>query len=63
MLFCAAGSNDEVFFDSQAWLDSDYEDEFMSVNGGKRHCYFCVLDHLTKSEPETKQLLVVWGSY
>ncbi|KAI7727837.1 hypothetical protein M8C21_009151 [Ambrosia artemisiifolia] len=27
------GSRDEAFFDSQAWLDSDYEDEFMSVNG------------------------------
>ncbi|KAK1423239.1 hypothetical protein QVD17_18536 [Tagetes erecta] len=27
------GSKEETFFDSQAWLDSDYEDEFMSVNG------------------------------
>lgn len=27
------GSKDQTFFDSQAWLDSDYEDEFMSVNG------------------------------
>ncbi|KAM0058326.1 hypothetical protein Hdeb2414_s0005g00168971 [Helianthus debilis subsp. tardiflorus] len=26
-------SKEEVFFDSQAWLDSDYEDDFMSVNG------------------------------
>lgn len=27
------GSKDETFFDSQAWLDSDCESEFMSVNG------------------------------
>ncbi|XP_023764130.1 uncharacterized protein At3g27210 [Lactuca sativa] len=27
------GSKEETFFDSQAWMDSDYEDEFMSVNG------------------------------
>ncbi|KAK1438775.1 hypothetical protein QVD17_04585 [Tagetes erecta] len=31
--FSDYGSKDEVFFDSQAWLDSDYEDEFLSVNG------------------------------
>ncbi|KAD7478713.1 hypothetical protein R6Q59_005533 [Mikania micrantha] len=27
------GSKEETFFDTQAWIDSDYEDEFMSVNG------------------------------
>ncbi|XP_076926180.1 uncharacterized protein At3g27210-like [Bidens hawaiensis] len=27
------GSKEETFYDSQAWLDSDCEDEFMSVNG------------------------------
>ncbi|KAJ0692685.1 hypothetical protein HanPI659440_Chr15g0588781 [Helianthus annuus] len=31
--FSEYGSREETFFDSQAWLDSDYEDEFMSVNG------------------------------
>ncbi|KAG6400733.1 hypothetical protein SASPL_137575 [Salvia splendens] len=27
------GSKDEAFFDSQPWLESDYEDDFLSVNG------------------------------
>ncbi|KAJ0704363.1 hypothetical protein HanPI659440_Chr14g0561911 [Helianthus annuus] len=27
------GSKDETFFDSQAWLESDCESDFMSVNG------------------------------
>ncbi|KAI3776869.1 hypothetical protein L1987_46659 [Smallanthus sonchifolius] len=27
------GSKEETFFDSQAWLDSDCDDDFMSVNG------------------------------
>ncbi|KAK7266924.1 hypothetical protein RIF29_19585 [Crotalaria pallida] len=27
------GSKDEAFFDSKAWLDSDCEDDFYSVNG------------------------------
>uniref|UniRef100_A0A1D1ZK60 Uncharacterized protein At3g27210 n=1 Tax=Anthurium amnicola TaxID=1678845 RepID=A0A1D1ZK60_9ARAE len=27
------GSKDEIFFDSRAWLDSDCEDDFLSVNG------------------------------
>ncbi|XP_076940863.1 uncharacterized protein LOC143610208 [Bidens hawaiensis] len=27
------GSKDETFFDSQAWLDSDSDDDFMSVKG------------------------------
>ncbi|KAM3306898.1 putative protein isoform X1 [Capsicum chacoense] len=27
------GSKEETFFDSQAWLDSDCEDDFLSVNG------------------------------
>lgn len=30
-----AGSKEEVFFDSQAWLDSDCDDDFHSVRGGK----------------------------
>lgn len=29
------GSKEETFFDSRAWLDSDCEDDFYSVNGGK----------------------------
>lgn len=29
-----AGSKEETFFDSQGWLDSDSEDDFVSVNGG-----------------------------
>lgn len=29
-----AGSKEETFFDSQAWLDSDCDD-FYSVNGGR----------------------------
>ncbi|KAH8519402.1 hypothetical protein H0E87_000982 [Populus deltoides] len=28
-----AGSKEETFFDSRAWLDSDCEDDFYSVNG------------------------------
>jgi len=28
-----SGSNDEMFFESRAWLDSDCEDDFYSVNG------------------------------
>ena len=31
-----AGSKDEAFFDSQPWLESDCEDDFLSVNGGKK---------------------------
>ncbi|KAK4772806.1 hypothetical protein SAY86_014581 [Trapa natans] len=27
------GSKDDVFFDSKAWMDSDCEDDFLSVNG------------------------------
>lgn len=30
-----AGSKDETFFDSNVWLDSDCDDDFLSVNGGK----------------------------
>jgi len=29
------GSKEEAFFDSKGWLDSDCEDDFYSVNGGK----------------------------
>ena len=32
--FFNVGSKEEVFFDSQAWLESDCED-FFSINGGK----------------------------
>ncbi|KAM7506506.1 hypothetical protein LguiA_016959 [Lonicera macranthoides] len=28
-----SGSKEETFFDSQAWLESDCEDDFLSVNG------------------------------
>lgn len=35
MIYGHAGSKEETFFDSQAWLDSDCDDDFMSVNGGK----------------------------
>ena len=35
MILGFAGSKDEAFFDSRAWLDSDCEDDFFSVNGGK----------------------------
>ncbi|KAL7145945.1 hypothetical protein ABFS83_06G008200 [Erythranthe nasuta] len=31
--FPHAGSKDEAFFDSQPWLESDCEDDFVSVNG------------------------------
>jgi len=30
-----AGNKEEMFFDSRAWLDSDCEDDFFSVNGGQ----------------------------
>lgn len=29
------GSKEDAFFDSKAWLDSDCEDDFLSVKGGK----------------------------
>ncbi|CAA7400592.1 unnamed protein product [Spirodela intermedia] len=29
----AAEGNGEIFFDSRAWLDSDCEDDFFSING------------------------------
>lgn len=32
----SAGSKEESFFDSQAWFESDCEDDFFSVNGGKK---------------------------
>lgn len=38
-IFVFAGSKEETFFDSQAWLDSDCEDDFFSVNGGKKMLY------------------------
>nr|ACU14404.1 unknown [Glycine max] len=31
--FTDHGSKEEAFFDSKAWLDSDCEDDFYSVNG------------------------------
>ncbi|KAF5181506.1 hypothetical protein FRX31_028907 [Thalictrum thalictroides] len=31
--FRISGSKEETFFDSQAWLESDCEDDFLSVNG------------------------------
>lgn len=37
IFYVVAGSKEETFFDSQAWLDSDCDDDFMSVNGGKKH--------------------------
>lgn len=33
--FAYTGSKEEAFFDSKPWLDSDGEDDFYSVNGGK----------------------------
>ncbi|KAG6402916.1 hypothetical protein SASPL_135130 [Salvia splendens] len=31
--YSSIGSKDEAFFDSQPWLESDCEDDFLSVNG------------------------------
>ena len=45
MLLFFAGSKEETFFDSQAWLESDCEDDFYSVNGGKNTSalsHFCL---------------------
>ncbi|XXG50275.1 hypothetical protein AAC387_Pa02g4317 [Persea americana] len=39
----AQGAKDEAFFDSQAWLESDCEDDFISVNGG---CIFFHADYI-----------------
>lgn len=42
--FIVTGSSkDEAFFDSQPWLDSDCDDDFLSVNGGKKfhHLALC----------------------
>lgn len=36
-----AGSKEENFYDSQPWLESDCEDDFFSVNGGKDGCLSC----------------------
>lgn len=33
-----AGSKEEAFFDSQLVFESDCEDDFFSVNGGKYQC-------------------------
>ena len=32
---CSTGSKDETFFETQQWLQSDSDDDFHSVNGGK----------------------------
>lgn len=34
-MIALVGSKEEIFFDSQAWLDSDCDDDFLSVNGGR----------------------------
>ena len=31
----SAGSKEETFFDTQPWLESDCDDDFFSVKGGK----------------------------
>lgn len=41
-----AGSKDETFFDSQPWLESDCEDDFFSVNGGKKLFELTCLENL-----------------
>ena len=41
--FFSAGSKEEAFFDSKAWLDSDCEDDFYSVNGGKHFLQLSLL--------------------
>lgn len=33
-ILCFQASKKEAFFESQGWLDSDSEDDFVSVNGG-----------------------------
>ncbi|GAU47514.1 hypothetical protein TSUD_138860 [Trifolium subterraneum] len=38
--FTDFGSKEETFFDSKAWIDSDCEDDFYSVNGGKHFWLF-----------------------
>ncbi|TXG54844.1 hypothetical protein EZV62_020100 [Acer yangbiense] len=38
------GSKEETFFDSQTWLDSDCDDDFLSVRGGNLECGVSVID-------------------
>jgi hypothetical protein len=33
--FAGSSSRDETFFETTPWLESDCEDDFYSVNGGK----------------------------
>lgn len=47
-MFLLTGSKEEAFFDSKPWIDSDCEDDFYSVNGGKHLnflfvCFFFLL--------------------
>lgn len=50
-----SGSREETFFDSQSWLDSDCEDDFVSIHGDFTHSEDSTPNYQI-STPETQQL-------
>lgn len=46
MNYEVAGSKEEAFFDSKPWLESDDEQDFYSVNGGKNNINYKNNDYI-----------------
>lgn len=67
VVFSFAGSKEEIFFDSQPWLESDCEDDFYSVNGGKNtKCFEPFLSCMRGSWEESSiplYIVMVFGFY